>query len=173
MSIKDPYLTSLSLSLECSSISFHLALYRIPFSYQSLGDYACFGSHGHIGFESCDGLNACFGSRGRIGTMVLTNSSLAEMDTDPRPSCIDPTMRTEDDLDDPDDVSEFEGVCMNNAAEEIGEHSCIDGERVCTYNGLDLDMGMPTSPRITIGDNSCQSDNACYHNRASIGDDSW
>ena len=173
MSIKDPYLTSLSLLGAHPS---HLILPFIVFlfSSQSLGDYACFNCQGDIGFKSCDGLKACFQSNStRIGTMVLTNSSLADMDTDPRPSCVDQTMKTEDDLDDPDDVSEFEGVCMNNAAEEIGEHSCIDGERVCTYNGLDLDMGMPTSPRITIGDNSCQSDNACYYNMASIGDGSW
>ena len=139
-----------------------------------MGDYACFNSHGNIGFKSCDGLNACFQSRGQIGTMVLTNSSLADMDTEPGPSCVDPTMKRVDELEDPDDVSEFEGVCMHNAAEEIGEDSCKEGERVCTWNGVvDLDTREPTSPRITIGHNSCHSDNACYSNMASIGDNSW
>ena len=106
--------------------------------------------------------------------MVLSTSSLDSMDTEPGPSCVDPAYKTTDQLANPGDAIDFEGVCMYNAAEAIGESSCVDGESVCTWNGWDEAKEETISPPITIGDNACRNyDNACYHNMASVGSYSW
>ena len=102
----------------------------------STGDHACSFNTGNIGYKSCYGLKSCYYNQGGvIGKMIMSKDDITG--SEPGASCVGTN---------PTNISAegYSGICQQNAAIEIGESSCTDGELVCSFIG----MRNPTS----IGD---------------------